>query len=133
MRTMIRILAVLLPLTIPVGQVHAAADAPAAGLYVLLYAPGPAWKQGVPIRDQGLGPHLAYMQHLRDDHRLFAAGPLVDSNGGLVIIRAAGADIARDVMDHDPAIIAHIFTGRIESWRAAVDSGKTIADFLTQP
>ena len=124
MRNVIGALVLLAAIT---GEARAA---DAASLYVLLYAPGPAWKQGVPMRDQGLGPHLAYMQKLRDERRLFAAGPLMDSNGGLIIIRAASAGDARDIMDHDPAILAHIFTGRIESWRAAVDSGKTIAAFL---
>jgi uncharacterized protein YciI len=127
MRDVIGALALMLSLTAITGETRAA---DAANLYVLLYAPGAAWKAGVAMRDQGFSPHLAYMQRLRDDHQLFAAGPLPVSNGGLVILRAASTSDAREIMDHDPAILAHIFTGRIEHWRAAVDSGKTIAGFL---
>ena len=43
-------------------------------LYLFQYAPGPAWRAGVPMREQGLGPHGAYMQQLRNEGRLFAGG-----------------------------------------------------------
>jgi hypothetical protein len=64
------------------------------------------------------------------DKRLFTAGPLMDFEWRTITPRAASAHDARDIMDHDPAIIARTFTGRLDHWRAAVDSGKTIAGIL---
>jgi uncharacterized protein YciI len=72
------------------------------------------------------------MKSLRDAHKLFAAGPF-DADGGLILLRAKSLDDAKDVMAHDPAIVRGIFAGVAHTWRAAVDCGKTAADFLASP
>ena len=111
-----------------------AADGEApAKFFVLIYSPGPAWKTGVPMKDQGLGPHLAYMKQLRDAHTLFVAGPLIETNGGLILLKAKSLDEAKDIMAHDPAIVGGIFTGQAQSWRDAVDAGQSPATFLGAP
>ena len=113
---------------------HAAETSPAARFFVILYAPGPAWKPGVPMKEQGLGAHRAYMQSLHDGHKLFAAGPLLESNGGLLIVKANNLDDARDIIAHDPAVIAGIFTAQAQTWATAFDAGQSPAQFLsTQP
>jgi uncharacterized protein YciI len=113
---------------------HAADTAPAAKFFVILYAPGPQWKPGVPMKEQGLGAHHAYMQALHDGHKLFAAGPLLESNGGLLIVKADNLDGARDIVARDPAIVAGIFTAQVQSWSTAFDAGQSPAQFLaTQP
>lgn len=117
-------------MTLPVRAQDAAAK---ESFYVLIYSQGPAWQRGVPMAKQRVGKHYAYMQSLRDTHRLFLAGPLDDTNGGLIVVRAESLDDAKSVMAHDPAIIAGVFVGDVHGWDAALDSGKTAAQFLAAP
>ena len=118
------------------GASAAEATAPAAQFFVITYATGPAWKPGAPLKDQGLGPHVGYMTKLRDAHRLFAAGPFPDSDGdkiGMVIVKAASLDEAKDIMAHDPAMIAGIFTGQVQHWMNAFEAGQAPSAFLAGP
>ena len=71
---MMRVLAFLLGMLVAAPALAADDAMPPAKFFVLIYAPGPAWKAGLPMRQQGLGPHLGYMKQLRDTHVLFAAG-----------------------------------------------------------
>lgn len=86
-------------------------------LFVITYRPGPAWRDGVPMRQQGLGPHGAYMQRLLDEGRLFAAGGFVDDNGGMAIVRCADRAEAEALVSADPAVRSEIFVGAVEHWR----------------
>jgi uncharacterized protein YciI len=113
------------------GSQAAAAETTATEqFFVFIYSPGPAWKAGAPMREQPLGPHGRYMKELRDTGKLFAAGPLTDSNGGLVIVRAANRQSAQEMMTHDPAIVAGLFVGRLEPWMVIFDAGQSPKDFL---
>src|SRR5262245_59945220 len=94
-------------------------SAPAAGaqLYLFQYAPGPAWRAGVPMRQQGLGPHAAYMQRLMDEGRLFAGGRYMNADGGMAIVTAGGIEEARAMLAADPAITSGIFVAELRHWR----------------
>lgn len=89
----------------------------ASDLFLFIYRPGSAWRDGVPMREQGLGPHGAYMQQLLNEGRLFAGGGFVDIDGGMAIVRAANIDEARAVLGADPAISSGIFIADIRHWR----------------
>jgi len=86
-------------------------------LFLLIYSPGAAWRDGVPMQQQGLGPHAAYMQRLLDEGRLFAAGGFVTSEGGMAIVRCADIEEARSLIGADPAVVSGIFVGQVEQWR----------------
>jgi uncharacterized protein YciI len=109
------------------------AEAAPVKLFVITYTVGPAWKPGVAMKDQGLGPHAAYMKALRDTGRSFAAGPFAGTDGGMVIVKAADADAAKDIVAHDPAVTGGIFTGTVQGWTAVFDCGKSLADFAAAP
>lgn len=97
-----------------------AQPAPAAGaepLYLLLYAPGPAWRAGVPMSGQALGPHGAYYRGLLDSGRVVAAGGYTDRDGGMAIVRATTIDDAKAMLAVDPAITAGVFVGEVRVWR----------------
>lgn len=85
-------------------------------LFLFQYAPGPAWRPGVPMREQGLGPHAAYMQQLQDEGRLFAGGGYVDADGGMAIVSAASMEDARAILAADPAITSGIFVAELRQW-----------------
>lgn len=105
------------------AQSQPAAQAQPAELFLFIYRPGPAWREGVPMRQQGLGPHAAYMQRLLDEGRLFAGGGFADDDGGMAIVRCASMEEAQTLIAADPAVTAGIFTGHIEHWRPRFRAG----------
>jgi uncharacterized protein YciI len=94
----------------------AATPAPSE-LFLFIYRPGPAWREGVPMRQQGLAPHAAYMQRLLDARRLFAGGGFADDDGGMAIVTAANIEEARTLLAADPAVVGGVFVAEIEHWR----------------
>ena len=86
-------------------------------LFLFQYSPGPAWRVGVPMEQQGLGPHGAYMRRLKDEGRLFAGGPYLDADGGMAIVIAANLDEARAILAADPSITSGIFVAELRQWR----------------
>ncbi len=91
--------------------------APARALFVITYRPCTAWKAGVPMAEQGLKAHGAYMQSLLDGGRLFAGGGFVTSEGGMAIVYAETRTEAEALLAADPAIVSGIFVATIEHWR----------------
>lgn len=96
----------------------AAADAkPADSLFVIVYAQGPAWQEGVPMEKQGaMGAHYQYMKKLFDAGTVLDAGPTSDRPGGVVILKAADLDSARAILAADPSITQQMFVGEVRSW-----------------
>jgi uncharacterized protein YciI len=86
-------------------------------LYLFQYSPGPAWRAGAPMREQGLAPHGAYMQRLMDEGRLFAGGGYVGADGGMAVVVASSMDEARALLAADPAIASGIFVAELRQWR----------------
>jgi uncharacterized protein len=86
-------------------------------IYAICYRRGPAWVTGKSVFDQPLQPHLAYMKGLRQQGRLLLAGPFVDDEGGLVVVRAADIEAARQVADDDPAIHSGVMTASVHPWK----------------
>lgn len=101
----------------PAQPSQAAKAAAGPELFLFLYRPGPSWRKGVPMKDQGLQPHGAYMKRLLDDGRLYAGGGFVDVDGGMAILRARDMEEARAILAADPAITAGIFQAEIRQWR----------------
>ena len=101
---------------VPEGTATAVSPAKKGSLFVFIYRPGPAWRQGVPMQRQALRPHAEYHRQLFEQGRTFAAGGFVP-DGGMAIVRAADADEARALFASDPAIISGVFVGTVEQWR----------------
>ncbi len=85
-------------------------------LYLFQYAPGPAWRAGVAMRQQGLGPHAAYMQQLLDEGRLFAGGGYSSDDGGMAIVMATNVEDARAMLAADPAVTSGVFVAELREW-----------------
>lgn len=85
-------------------------------LFLFQYSRGPAWREGVPMREQGLGPHGAYMRQLQEQGRLFAGGGYASDDGGMAIVMCANVDEARAILAADPAITSGIFVAELRQW-----------------
>ena len=86
-------------------------------LFLFQYSRGPAWRDGVPMREQGLAPHGAYMRQLQEQGRLFAGGGYASDDGGMAIVMCADIDEARAILAADPAITSGIFVAELRHWR----------------
>ena len=85
-------------------------------VYVIEYKPGSAWRAGVPMNKQALGPHAAYWKHLAAEGRAIAAGPYRDIDGGMAIVTAATVDDARAIVASDPAVSSNVFVAQLHEW-----------------
>lgn len=95
----------------------AADTAPATSLFVILYKQGPAWKEGVPMRQQeAIIPHFKYMKRLFEAGTILEAGPTLDEPGGVVILKAKDLDEAKAIMAADPSVTMKMFVGEVHSW-----------------
>jgi len=112
---------------------QAAAPSPVPVLYVVHYRPGPAWKPGRPLSEQGLERHGAYMRDLAARGDILAAGPLSTIEGGLVILRADSLEAATARMEADPAVQAGQFIGEVSVWRPGIDPAGRFAAPATDP
>jgi uncharacterized protein YciI len=111
--------ATLLLALLLVGLQAPAQPGPAAAprqLFLFLYRPGPAWRVGVPMREQDLRAHAAYHAQLLHEGRSFAGGGYVGEEGGMAIVRAADRAEAEAMLAADPAIRNGVFTAELRQW-----------------
>jgi uncharacterized protein YciI len=101
-------------------------------LFAIVYQPGPVWKRGMPLAQQNLAEHGAYMRSLAARGRLLLAGPLPTLEGGLVIVRAENLDAAQALMAADPAVKNRQFVGIVSEWRAVIDPANRFEGALTR-
>lgn len=94
--------------------------APAAAqprqLFLFLFRPGPAWRAGVPMRQQDLRDPAAYHARLLREGSGFAGGGYVGENGRLAIVRAADRAEAQAMLAADPAIRNGVFVAEPRQW-----------------
>ncbi len=86
-------------------------------LYVIVTAPAPGVS---PDRlRETLPAHLDHQVRIEKEGILFAAGPLDAEDGsrrGLIVIRAASWDEAREIADRDPFHAQGLRTYTVEKW-----------------
>lgn len=86
------------------------AEVASVGLFAIVFRPGPAWRPGLPMSEQGLLEHGQYWAGLFKADRVFSAGRM-GADGGLVLFHARDLAEAEAVLAADPAIAAGIFVG----------------------
>lgn len=91
-------------------QEPAAQQRAARPLFAIVYRAGPAWKPGVPMKDQGLRDHFFHVKALHERGDIVYAGPM-GPDGGLILIHAADQTAAQAIVAADPAVKAGIFIG----------------------
>jgi uncharacterized protein YciI len=113
---MIALAVALVPLGAAAAQPAAASAEAPRQLFLFLFRPGPAWREGVPMRQQDLRAHAAYHAQLLREGRSFAGGGYVGMDGGLAIVRAADRAEAEAMLAADPAILNGVFAAEIRQW-----------------
>lgn len=119
MRIVIRTLLAASLLTGTLAATTAApAPPPAAAtrpLFAIVYRAGPAWKPGVPMKDQGLRDHFYYVKALHERGDVVYAGAM-GPDGGLMILHAADQAAADAVAAGDPAVKTGIFLADVRRY-----------------
>lgn len=105
----------------------AAAAAPRQ-LFLFLFSPGPAWRAGVPMRQQDLRAHAEYHAALVRDDRAVAGGGYAGMDGGMAIIRAASLEEAQAMLAADPAIVNGVFTAELRQWTPRFHSDRPLVE-----
>lgn len=89
-------------------------------IYAIIFRPGPAWKPGVPVFEQDLGPHVGYLHTLQADGSLILAGPFLDDQGGAAVVEVPGeADLNR-ILANDPGVQSDVRLPETHPWKAVV-------------
>lgn len=98
-----------------IGTTKATSEQPTQG-WLVLYQPGPEWREGLPLHQQPLADHRQYMISLYRHGVLKFAGPFADGSGGAVMLLAADGKSAQALVDADPAVTDGIFTYELRPW-----------------
>lgn len=65
--------------------------------------------------------HLAYMNRLQREGAVVLAGPIVDADQGVVVLRVADEEAAREVIRHDPYTAAHATADHtLRAWNVVI-------------
>lgn len=70
-----------------------------------------------PERNQKLRPaHLAYLEKLNEQGKIFAKGPFADGSGGMVIYMADSYEEAKQMAEQDPYVVEKVRSLDLREW-----------------
>ncbi|MFA5577161.1 MAG: YciI family protein [Tissierellaceae bacterium] len=64
--------------------------------------------------------HIAYLNRLIEEDKIFAKGPFTDHSGGLVIYKAPSYEEAKELAENDPAILNGSRKLTLKEWRSSL-------------
>jgi len=89
-------------------------------MFVVIYTPGPAWLAGKSVTEQpSFREHGMYMKQVFAARQLLMGGAFLDNQGGLGILDVANEAQAREIVAHDPAVLARVFEPHLHLWHAS--------------
>jgi uncharacterized protein YciI len=97
--------------------------------FVIVLERGPNWLPGKTVSQQPLGEHGRYLQRLMAIGKLVIAGPFLDDQGGLVLLKAANLAEAQQIANKDPAIQNGILRPTVHPFSIAFDSATGTSPF----
>ncbi|MBV5325027.1 MAG: hypothetical protein J0626_07050 [Rhodospirillaceae bacterium] len=83
-------------------------------MFAVIYRPGPAWKTGVPMAEQGVGV-------------IHTAGPL-GADGGLVLLHIRDLAAAEALAAADPAVRDGLFIGEVRRFVPRFTSSRPLGE-----
>jgi uncharacterized protein YciI len=88
-------------------------------MFVVIYTHGPAWLEEKTVTEQPFfREHGRYMQQFFAAKQLLMGGAFLDNQGGLGILDVASVAQAREIVAHDPAVLARVFEPHLHPWHA---------------
>ena len=87
--------------------------------YVIVHAPGPKWKVGLPLFEQdGVQEHIAHFRKLLEAGKLQLGGPFLDEHAGGMMIPAEGLSESEIVefANADPSVVSGLLRVAVRQW-----------------
>jgi len=87
--------------------------------HVVVHAPGPRWKHGLPIFEQeGIQDHVAHFRQWLTQGKLAIGGPFLDEHGGGMMIPTEGLSEAEITAfaNADPAVRSGLLRVAVRQW-----------------
>jgi uncharacterized protein YciI len=87
--------------------------------YVVLHAPGPRWKAGLPFFEQeGVQEHVAHFRQWLAEGKLALGGPFLDEHAGGMMISTEGLGEAQITAfaQADPAVRSGLLQVAVRPW-----------------
>jgi uncharacterized protein len=69
-----------------------------------------------PLTAEAVDQHAAHLEELDDRGKLVMAGPIVERQGGLIVLRAGSAAEARAIAEEDPLVRGAYETYELRTW-----------------
>jgi len=90
--------------------------------YVVIHRPGPAWKAGIPFREQpGVEQHVEHFKQLLAEGRLASGGPFVDDSGGMMIPAPGETkESIEEFAASDPTVKSGLLEFEVKPWYVAM-------------
>jgi uncharacterized protein len=95
---------------------------PSSSQFVIVLERGPNWLPEKSASQQPLLEHGRYLQHLMEIGKLVVAGPFLDDQGGLILLKAANLAEAQQIAGEDPASRNGILRPTVHPFTIAFDS-----------
>lgn len=119
------IMVLMAPALAQAGEQAPTKPADAAGTYLVIYNPGPAWPEGKAVADLDLREHGRWLLGLYKQGVMTSAGPFTDNSGGAVVLLAPDQVRAEEIVRSDPAVEQRVFVYELRPW-APVDWQKFV-------
>jgi uncharacterized protein YciI len=88
-------------------------------MFVVIYTPGPAWQTVKTVAELPFfREHVKYMQQVFAARQLLMGGAFLDNQGGLGILDVVSIAQAREIVAHDPFVLAQVVEPHLHPWHA---------------
>lgn len=98
--------------------------------FVITWAPGPRWIEGVSLYDQPyIEEHADHLDHLMADHRVVLSGPFTAATGvmpasvGMTVVAAPDEVGLRAWLVGDPAIVNEVLQAEVRAFQVVFEAG----------
>lgn len=71
---------------------------------------------GKPMTESIVRSHVAHLKGLDEKGQLVLCGPFKDYKGGMIVIKAASLEAAREVAENDPFVKEGVETYELRAW-----------------
>lgn len=85
-------------------------------VFLVVFEPGPAWVEGMPVTEQPLQAHGSYILRNYAEGRVLQAGPFGDGSGGALIYRAPSREAVEALLADDPAVVDGVMIPTVYPW-----------------
>ena len=97
--------------------------------FVIVLERGPNWLAGKSVSEQPLREHGRYLQKLMESGKLVFAGPFLDDQGGIILLKASSLEEAQKIAGDDPAARNQIMRSVVHPFQIAFDSATGTTPF----